>query len=123
LQDAIRKPVDLAKPVERYLGRTLLCIPDDGRLCQHLATNGYVPELGARSLRTFVDEAVSQPLETDYFHVDELVTEDVNRGPFQEYEVQLNAVAEDVEEISVFRKDVKEGPVVFWEVRGEGEGE
>ena len=108
LQDEIRKPIDLQEPVQRHLGKALLHIEDDGRVCQHLAKTGYIPELGARSLSTAVDEEISQKLELEYFHVDELVTDDMNEEPYQEYVMQLNAVTDDVEEISVFRKKADE---------------
>lgn len=79
-------------------------INDDGRICQYLAKAGYVSELGARSLGTSIEEEVTQKLEMEYFHVDDLVSEDMNEEPFQEFVVQLNAVSDDVEEISVFAK-------------------
>lgn len=117
MQDNIRKPIDLKEPVQRHLGKALLQINDDGRVCQYLARIDYISELGARSLSLSVETEVTSNLEMEYFHVDQLVSEDMNEQPFQEFVVQLNAVGDGVEEISVFRKreEISSEDINQWE--------
>lgn len=97
----------MKESVLRLIGHCLLEVVDDGKVCQHLAKQGYVEELGARSLETKVDE-VSQAFLGAYVERGELVDEKTNLGPLQRFVVQLNSVEEGVEEISVFEDRLNE---------------
>ncbi|SMR46766.1 unnamed protein product [Zymoseptoria tritici ST99CH_1E4] len=107
LHDTVRKDIDMKEPNPRLIGHCLLSLNDDGKICQHLARDGYVEELGARSLDTKVGE-VCQAFVSIYARRDELVNEETNRGPLKKYVIQLNRVEEGVEELSVFEDVVKE---------------
>lgn len=100
-QDRIRKPIDLKKPPSRLVGHSLLRVVDDGLLCQHLATRGYTPELGARSLKRAVG-TVEKKFMKEYSKRDEPVSEAGNQGPFERYVAQLRQVTEEEEDVAVF---------------------
>lgn len=58
----------------RLIGNVRLHVRHDASLCAQIADDGYFPELGARSLRTTVDE-IQHSLENEYLEVDERIRE------------------------------------------------
>lgn len=107
-QNRIRKPIDLKKPPSRLVGHSLLRVVDDGLLCQHLAKQGYTPELGARSLKRAVG-TVEKKFMREYSKRDEPVSEARNQHPFEKYVAQLRQVTEGEEDVAVFSEQKSEG--------------
>ena len=102
LADSVRKPIDLSPTVKRYPGHIHLAVKNDGRLCRHLAEEDYITELGARSLKTVIDD-VRRDLYTTFVDTEELVKQEMNAGLLAKYSVQLVPVSKDVSEVMVER--------------------
>lgn len=58
----------------RLIGNVRLHLRRGALICAQIARDGYFPDLGARSLRTAVDE-VRYSLENEYLQVDEAIRE------------------------------------------------
>lgn len=71
----VQKPVRLPEgPDQQLLGDTRLRIRREGTVCSTIATNNYHPALGARSLKTAVEQ-VREYVTTTYLKTDEEIRE------------------------------------------------
>lgn len=100
LADELRRPIATSGPFERYPGHINLAIESDGRLCKYIADESFIPELGARSLTSGIDE-LRRELFGVFVDTDELVEESMNEGPLMRFSVQLKPVSHDTNEIVV----------------------
>ena len=108
LHDEAQLPLSPREPENRYIGHSHINIIDDGSLCQHVAKNGYVKALGARSINNAVNN-IRRDFAQVYSKSDTVVEEVFNSGPMERYTIQLHPVSETVEEVSVFRDGVTTG--------------
>jgi hypothetical protein len=98
---SIRQPIDLDPGVTRLIGHCRLTLVEDGKICVNLTDKYYNKDLGARSLANAVKE-VKDELSEEYSNSDELITEEINKGPLQAFTVRRIPVADDVYEVAVF---------------------
>lgn len=119
LVDQLRQPIDLSPVTKRYPAHVHLAVKNDGKLCKHIAEESYISELGARSLTSGIDD-VRRDFFTTFVESEELVVEDINRGPLMRYTVQLVPVAgaRDVSEVTV----AKDGFTAYYKGQGNEEG-
>lgn len=92
LADQLRKSIDISPMTKRYPGDVHLAIKNDGRLCKHLAEKSYIPELGARSLYSGIDE-VRRNFFTTFVDPTDLISEELNDGPLMKYTVKMVLIA------------------------------
>ncbi|KAH6658119.1 P-loop containing nucleoside triphosphate hydrolase protein, partial [Truncatella angustata] len=100
MQNDARQDIDIEEPRCVFVGHVNIRVLEDGKVCQHIADNGYHKDLGARSIRNAVNN-VRRHFALVYAASDELVEDDMNKGEMHEYVVQLNPVSETESEISV----------------------
>ena len=80
---------------------------DDGAIAAHLARHNYSPETGARSLQRAVDREIRGRLSRVFLGGEEMVKDEMNNGPLQNYEVRMVTVEEDIDEVSVELRGTK----------------
>lgn len=73
LKNKVLTPVNLSSG--KLVGRVLLHIRSDGAVCKAVATDGYDPDQGARSLQTAVKTRVEEELVHTYLEEDEVISE------------------------------------------------
>jgi ATP-dependent Clp protease ATP-binding subunit ClpA len=67
--------------VKRLVGYYRLSLEEDGKVCSNLIDTYYNQDLGARSLANAVKE-VENEFSSKYTNINELISEDLNTGPF-----------------------------------------
>jgi hypothetical protein len=97
----IRQPVDMRPDVKRLVGHCRLSLEEDGKVCSNLVDTYYNQDLGARSLANAVKE-VENDFSGEYTNIDELISEDLNMGPFQHFVVRRVKITDDLYEVGVF---------------------
>jgi hypothetical protein len=97
----IRQPVDMQPDVKRLVGYYRLSLEEDGKVCSNLVDTYYNQDLGARSLANAVKE-VENEFSGEYTNINELISEDLNTGPFQHFIVRRVKVTDDLYEFGVF---------------------
>jgi len=98
-KNEIRKPVNVEAKL--FPRRLILNYKDDGQLAQHLASNYYSHELGARSLQKAVHRHVKQKLAHTFLNEQTIVYDMLNEEPMATYEATLNG-----HEVSLERRGV-----------------
>ncbi|QIX02150.1 hypothetical protein AMS68_007667 [Peltaster fructicola] len=110
LVEQVRRNIDTSAAEKHFPGHIHLAIQNDGRLCEHMAKESYISELGARSLKSAVNE-VRRSFYTSFVHSDIPVEDHMNDGPLTRYNIQLQPVAESANEVIV----VEDGMTEFFE--------
>lgn len=100
-KNEIRKPVNVEAKL--FPRRLILNYKDDGQLAQHLASNYYSHELGARSLQKAVHRHVKQKLAHAFLNEQTIVYDKLNEEPMATYEATLNG-----HEVSLERRGVSD---------------
>lgn len=100
-KNEIRKPVNVEAKL--FPRRLILNYKDDGQLAQHLASNYYSHELGARSLQKAVHRHVKQKLAHAFLDEPTIVYDELNEEPMATYEATLNG-----KEVSLERRGVSD---------------
>lgn len=90
LEEDLRQPPVISRNGQnnRLVGNVYLTIKDDVEVCSAIARDGYMPQLGARSIRRAVDEAIRMPLVEQYLEIDEDIRAD---QPIVHFTVGINA--------------------------------
>ncbi|MDI1486034.1 MAG: hypothetical protein OHK93_004223 [Ramalina farinacea] len=99
-----RRPIEV--DFNRLLNHCWIDYMDDGQLCSHLASEHYRPEIGARSLEHAVEDNIIGPTGDCFLSGDGEVTDQMNEGPLERYEVRLVTEAGLQPEIKVTRAGV-----------------
>ena len=99
-----RRPIDLDS--NRLFNHCWIDYMDDGQLCSHLAREHYRPELGARSLEHAVEERIIGPTGGCFRSEGGEVSDQMNEGPLERYEIRLVTELELQPEIKVTRAGV-----------------
>ncbi|KAH8201321.1 hypothetical protein TruAng_004489 [Truncatella angustata] len=86
MQNDARQDIDIEEPRCVFVGHVNIRVLEDGKVCQHIADNGYHKDLGARSIRNAVNN-VRRHFALVYAASDELVEDDMNKGEMHEYVV------------------------------------
>lgn len=87
LRTKIRKPINIAA---KQFGRHMVIdYIDDAQIATHLARQGYMSELGARSLKNAVDREIGQKLAKQFLGNGETLHDGMNSGPLENYEVRI----------------------------------
>lgn len=100
-KNEIRKPVDVEARL--FPRRLILNYKDDGQLAQHLSSQYYSHELGARSLQKAVHRHVKQKLAHAFLNERTVVYDKLNEEPMATYEATLNG-----KEVSLERRGVSD---------------
>ena len=104
LRNKVRKPINVeAKNFGRHM---VLDFIDDSQIALQLAKTGYIPELGARSLKNAVDREIGQKLARTFLGNGGKLSDEMNDGPLERYEVRV--VAGDSATVEVRRAGTKE---------------
>jgi hypothetical protein len=98
-----RKDIDLRKEVIRHMGHCIMSFKDDGKLCSYLAESGYHRSSGARGVEREV-RRVERKARKHYNNIRGLVTEEMNKGPFEKLEVRLMIRGDGRQDIGVIQK-------------------
>jgi hypothetical protein len=98
-----RKDIDLRKEVIRHMGHCIMSFKDDSKLCSYLAKSGHHRSSGARGLEREVKK-VKRKARRRYNCIQGLVTEDMNKGPFEKLEVRLMLRGDGRQDIRVIQK-------------------
>ena len=102
----VRAPVDT--DARFFPGHAYINYVDDGRIATHLAKEGYLLDLGARSLHNAVVNSVQQKVAEAFFKQQDEINDDVNIGPLPQYIVRLVTSGKDSNEIVVECKGTRE---------------
>ena len=104
LRNKVRKPINVA--AKNFGRHMVLDFIDDGQIALQLAKTGYIPELGARSLKNAVDREIGQKLARVFLGHGGKLSDEMNDGPLERYEVRV--VAGDSATVEVRRAGTKE---------------
>jgi len=99
LSNKARKPIDTA--AKHFPRHIFLNYNDDGSIAAHIAKANYSTETGARTLQHAVNREIRGRLSHAFLAQEEMVKDEMNEGPWQNYEVRLVRVEKDVNEVSV----------------------
>ena len=96
-----RGPIDVK--CKKFFNHCCIDYVDDGRLCSHLASEYYQPETGARSLEHAVEDRIMIPTAACFLSEDGQITDQMNEGPMERYEIRLITEGELQPDIRVVR--------------------
>lgn len=96
-----RGPIDVKG--KNFFNHCCIDYVDDGQLCSHLASEYYQSETGARSLEHAVEDRIMVPAGACFRSGDGLITDQMNEGPLERYEVRLITEGELQPDIRVIR--------------------
>lgn len=114
LRNEVRKKIDIK--AERFLRHIHLNLLDDGQIVRHLVAEGYVMELGARSLEGEVARQVEQKLSTEFLKGRERIEDEVDEKRLFRYDVRVIDWAEGVQEMEV---EVKKAGITRLQLGGD----
>ena len=99
LRNEVRKPIDVErKKIAQHLHLNFV---DDGKIAKHLASESYIPELGARSLRNEVDQKIGRKLGLELCKSEKRIQDKMNEKPLLRYEFRLAEMGEGINEVEV----------------------
>lgn len=87
LRNKVVKPINIA--AKNFGRHMVLDFIDDAQIALHLAKTGYIPELGARSLKNAVDREIGQKLARVFLGDGGRLSDELNQGPWEKYEVRV----------------------------------
>lgn len=96
-----RGPIEVKR--KKFFNHCCIDYMDDGQLCSHLANAYYLRELGARSLEHAVEDRIIVPSGACFRSEDGYITDEMNDGPLERYEVRLITEADQQPDIQVIR--------------------
>lgn len=102
----VRKPIDVAS--KRFPRHLFVNYNDDGAIAAHIAKGNYSTETGARSLERAVNREIRGRLSRVFLSGNEMVKDEMNNGPLQNYEVRLVSSEEDVDEVCVEQRGTRQ---------------
>ena len=109
-KNEIRKPIDIK--AGKFFRHSFVSYVSDGQIASLIASQSYIPEIGAGSLKQAVEREISWRL-CDCFHeTGEPMTDKMNEGPLENYEVRCVGEG-DSTEVKVSKagfKDVQHRP-------------
>jgi ATP-dependent Clp protease ATP-binding subunit ClpA len=90
LEAALRQPIIVSPngQDDNLVGNVRLDVEDESKVCTTIAHEGYVPQLGARSILNTVTEAIYTPLVSRYLEMDD---EFSDNQPETRFKVGINA--------------------------------
>ena len=99
LKEEIRKPIDV--DANRFVGDSHLNFLDDGQIARNIASLGFIPEIGARSLHNEVNAQVEQRLAGVVLQGHERIEDTVDETKLSRYDVRLVDGLEGEKELEV----------------------
>ena len=106
LHNTVREPVDTNRKF--FPGHIFVDYRDDGSIASHIANESYSTETGARPLERAVNNQIRGRLSRAFLGGEEMVTDEANEQPLENYEVRLVSTEGDMEEIVVEQKGTRE---------------
>ena len=99
----IRRKVraDIDTDAKDFAGHSYINFIDDGQLALHIAKEGYIPELGARSLDDAVDREVTDKLGDIFLRQPLKISNDANARGLDRYDVKIARASDGTEEVTV----------------------
>ena len=99
----IRRKVraDIDTDAKDFAGHSYINFIDDGQLALHIAKEGYIPELGARSLDDAVDREVTDKLGDIFLRQPLKISNDANTRGLDRYDVRIARASDGTEEVTV----------------------
>lgn len=102
----VRAPINTDQ--KWFPGHLYLNYVDDGRIPTALAKDGYIPELGARSLQNAVVRGIQRQVADTFFGQTEEVHDKMNNGALPNYDVRMVTVSGNISEVTVECKGFKQ---------------
>ena len=93
--------VDINVNTKDFAGHNHLNFIEDGQLAMHIAKEGYIPELGARSLEDAVDREITDKLGDVFLRQEPRIVDSSNAGPLGQYDVKVARASDGTEEVTV----------------------
>lgn len=95
----VRKDIDTG--AKDFAGHSYINFIDDGQLALHIAKEGYIPELGARSLDDAVDREVTDKLGDIFLRQPLKISNVANTRALDRYDVRIARASDGTEEVTV----------------------
>lgn len=92
LKNKVLEPLKIGRDKtkdRRLVGRVILNVKRDGAVCKSVASEGYDPDQGARSLKMAVESRIEDELVRKYLEEDREITEN---QPMEEYVVDITRI-------------------------------
>ena len=102
----VRQPIDTE--AKRFPRHMFLNYNDDGSIAVNIAKSSYSAETGARPLERAVKREIRGRLSRAFLARDEMVNNEMNGGPLQNYEVRLVTDKDDIEEVAVEHRGTRD---------------
>ena len=93
--------VDINTETKDFAGHNHINFVDDGQLALHIAKEGYIPELGARSLEDAVDREVTDKVGDIFLRQDSKIVNSANEGALSQFDVKIARASDGTEEVTV----------------------
>ena len=100
--------VDINVDTKDFAGHNHLNFIEDGQLAMHIAKEGYIPELGARSLEDAVDREITDKLGDVFLRQEPRIVDSSNAGPLGQYDVKVARASDGTEEVTVKLAEARE---------------
>lgn len=95
----VRTDIDI--DAKEFAGHNFINYIEDGQLALHIAKEGYIPELGARSLEDAVDREVTDKLGDIFLRQESRIVNSANRGALGQYDVRVTQASDGTKEVTV----------------------
>ena len=102
----VRKPINTA--ARKFPRHVFLNYNGDGSIAVSIAKSSYSVEMGARPLERAVIREVRGRLSRDFLARDEMVSDDMNGKPLQNYEVRLITDEDDIDKVAVEHRGTRQ---------------
>lgn len=93
--------VDIDVDTKDFAGHNHINFIEDGQLAIHIAKEGYIPELGARSLEDAVDREITDKLGDVFLRQEPRIVNTSNAGALGQYDVRIALTSDGMEEVTV----------------------
>lgn len=93
--------VDINVDTKDFAGHNHINFIDDGQLATHIANEGYIPELGARSLEDAVDREITDKLGDVFLRQEPRIVNVSNAEALGQYDVRVCRGSDGTEEVTV----------------------
>jgi len=103
LNERIKKPINLDKKVNRYIGHSQIVLFNSKLICGKIAEQEFDRDMGARSLKDAV-KRIEIEFADAYKRMDELVDESLNNAPLLKFDLVMKATSDDTVEFKVVKQ-------------------